>query len=152
MIFCNYSKLLSQTILSIFTLHPRRDGRGILDFTFIIISLLMFPLLGHMPSLLITHKENGPFPTTRAQYGLVEANDCKCSRDLRLNVSSEARRRSRQIFDHPSNTRLRLLNFRDSTSQHNDRRAIELLRGFYFELLILLKLAMRNTADVRAIP
>jgi hypothetical protein len=25
----------------------------------IIISLLMFPLLGHMPSLWITHKENG---------------------------------------------------------------------------------------------
>jgi hypothetical protein len=27
---------------------------------FIIISLLMSPLLGHKPSLWITHKENGP--------------------------------------------------------------------------------------------
>jgi hypothetical protein len=58
----------------------------------IIISLLMVPLLGHRLSLWITHKENGPKPTTRAQCGLMSANDCKCSRDQRLNVPSEARR------------------------------------------------------------
>jgi hypothetical protein len=40
----------------------------------IIISILMFSLLGHRPSLWITHKENGPYPTTRAQCGLVGAN------------------------------------------------------------------------------
>jgi hypothetical protein len=56
---------------------------------------LMSPLLGHRPSLWITHKENGPYPSTRAQCGLVGANDCKCSRHQRLNVSSKARRSSR---------------------------------------------------------
>jgi hypothetical protein len=40
----------------------------------IIISLLMSPLLGHRPCLWITHKENGPKPTTRAQCGLVGEN------------------------------------------------------------------------------
>jgi hypothetical protein len=40
-------------------------------FVFIIInSLLMASLLGHMPSLWITHKKNGLKPTTRAQCGL----------------------------------------------------------------------------------
>jgi hypothetical protein len=34
----------------------------------IIISLLMPPLLGQRPSIWITHKENGPEPTTRAQW------------------------------------------------------------------------------------
>jgi hypothetical protein len=32
-------------------------------------------LLGHRPSLWITHKQKGP-PTTQAQCGLVGANDC----------------------------------------------------------------------------
>jgi hypothetical protein len=40
-----------------------------IDSNSIIISLLM-------PSLWITHKENGPKPSTRAQYGLVGFNDC----------------------------------------------------------------------------
>jgi hypothetical protein len=31
-----------------------------LHYIIIMISLLMSPLLGHMPSLWITHKENGP--------------------------------------------------------------------------------------------
>jgi hypothetical protein len=57
----------------------------------VIIILLMRLLLGHMP-FLWTHKENGPQPTTRAQFGLMGANDGKCSRDQRLNVPSEARR------------------------------------------------------------
>jgi hypothetical protein len=61
----------------------------------IIISILMSPLLEHRPSLWITHKENGPKPTTRAQCGLMGANDCKYSRDQRLDVPSEARRSSR---------------------------------------------------------
>jgi hypothetical protein len=30
----------------------------------IVINLLMFPLLGHRPSLRVTHKENEPYPTT----------------------------------------------------------------------------------------
>jgi hypothetical protein len=34
----------------------------------------MTPLLGHRPSLWITHKENAPLPTTRAQVGLVGDN------------------------------------------------------------------------------
>jgi hypothetical protein len=38
-----------------------------------IISLLMSPLLGHRPSLWITHKANRPQPTTRTQCGLVGA-------------------------------------------------------------------------------
>jgi hypothetical protein len=37
----------------------------------IIISLIMSPLLGHRPSLWITHKKNGPLPTTPTQCGLV---------------------------------------------------------------------------------
>jgi hypothetical protein len=65
------------------------------SFIIIIISLLMSPLLGHRPSLWITHKENRPYPTTRAQYGLMGGNDCKCSWDQRLNVTSKARRSSR---------------------------------------------------------
>jgi hypothetical protein len=36
---------------------------------FIIISLLMFPLLGHRPSLWITHKENGPYPPRTPSAG-----------------------------------------------------------------------------------
>jgi hypothetical protein len=35
----------------------------------IIISLLMSPLLGHRPSLCMTHKENESIPTTRTQVG-----------------------------------------------------------------------------------
>jgi hypothetical protein len=53
----------------------------------IIISLLKFPLLGHRLSLRITHKVNGPKPITRAQCGLMGDNDCKVTRDQRLNVS-----------------------------------------------------------------
>jgi hypothetical protein len=55
-----------------------------LNIIIIIICLLMSPLLGHSHSLWITHKENGPEPTARAQWRLVGANDCKCSRDQRL--------------------------------------------------------------------
>jgi hypothetical protein len=62
------------------------------------ISLLMSPLLAHRPSLWITHKENGPQPTTRAQCGLLGVNDCKYSRDQRLNVSSEARTRDNKFL------------------------------------------------------
>jgi hypothetical protein len=61
----------------------------------IIISLLMSPLLGQRSSLWITHKENIPYPTTRPQCELVSANDCKRSRDQRLNVPSSAPRSSR---------------------------------------------------------
>jgi hypothetical protein len=62
-------------------------------FIIIIISLFMSPLLGNRPCGLhiktithhagpcITHKENGPQPTTRVQCGLVGADDCKWSRD-----------------------------------------------------------------------
>jgi hypothetical protein len=66
-----------------------------LSYVVIIISLLMSSLLGHRPALWIKHKNNGPKPTTRAQYGLVSANECKCNRDQRLNVPSEAKRNSR---------------------------------------------------------
>jgi hypothetical protein len=38
-------------------LHPTHEALHIKD---IIISLLMLPLLGHRPSLWITHMENGP--------------------------------------------------------------------------------------------
>ncbi|RVE40343.1 hypothetical protein evm_015007 [Chilo suppressalis] len=41
------------------------------------------------------NSEIGRWPTTRAQCGLVGANDCRCSRDQRLNMPSEARRSSR---------------------------------------------------------
>jgi hypothetical protein len=58
----------------------------------VIISLLISPLLEHRPSLWITLKEKGSQPDTRAQCGLVGANDYKCSRDQRLTVSSEARK------------------------------------------------------------
>jgi hypothetical protein len=61
----------------------------------LIISLLMCPSSGdtHRPSLWITHKDNGE-PTTRARCGVAPANDCKCSRDQRLNVPSEARKKN----------------------------------------------------------
>jgi hypothetical protein len=76
----------------------------------------MSPLLGHRPSLSITHKENGPLSTTRAQCGMVGANDCKYSREQRLNVPSEAGRSSRRyIFGHPSYDRSMLLSFCDRT-------------------------------------
>jgi hypothetical protein len=75
---------------------PVRIGRWICNFkNIIIISLSMSPLLGYRPTLWITHKVNGSQPTTRAQCGLVRANDCKCSQDQRLNVPSEVRRSSR---------------------------------------------------------
>jgi hypothetical protein len=61
----------------------------------IIISVIMSLLLEHRSFLWISHKENGPEPTTRAQCGLVVANDCKYSQDQRLNVPSEAGRSSR---------------------------------------------------------
>jgi hypothetical protein len=60
-----------------------------------IISLLMPPLLGHRPSLWITHKEKGRKSTTRAQCGLVGANVSKCNQDQWLNEAFEARRSSR---------------------------------------------------------
>jgi hypothetical protein len=66
--------------------------------------LLMYPLLGgHRPSLWITRKESGPLPTTRAQYGSVGANDCKCNRGQRLNVPSEAARDNKFLVTHPMN-------------------------------------------------
>jgi hypothetical protein len=40
----------------------------------IIFSQLISSLLGHRPSLWITHKEKVPYPTTRAHYGWVDAN------------------------------------------------------------------------------
>jgi hypothetical protein len=64
----------------------------------IIISLLMPPLLGPRPSLWITHKENRSWPTTRAQFRLVGANECKCSRDQRLNVPSEGGARDNKFL------------------------------------------------------
>jgi hypothetical protein len=89
----------------------------------IIISLLIPRLLRHRPSLWITHKKNGPWPTTWAQCGLVGANDCKSSRDQRLNMPSEARRSSRYYnFGHPSNDRPKLLNFRDRSPKRTYRR------------------------------
>jgi hypothetical protein len=77
-----------------FHIHARRFciRINIEDCFIIIISLLISLQLGHRPSLQITHKESGPQPTTRAKCGLVGANDCKCSRDQRLNVPSKARR------------------------------------------------------------
>jgi hypothetical protein len=39
--------------------HCVEAGRWTRNYRFIIISLLMSPLLGHRPSLWITHKENG---------------------------------------------------------------------------------------------
>jgi hypothetical protein len=57
-------------------------------------------------------RRTGHSPQKRAQYGLVGDNDCKYSRDQRLNMSSEARRSSRQwIFGHPYNDRPTLLTF-----------------------------------------
>jgi hypothetical protein len=53
----------------------------------------MSPLLVHIPSLWITYKENRPYPTTRAQCGLLGANNYKCNRHQQLNVVSEARAR-----------------------------------------------------------
>jgi hypothetical protein len=39
------------------------------------------PTAGEQAFLVDTHKENGSYPTTRAQCALVGANDCKCNRD-----------------------------------------------------------------------
>jgi hypothetical protein len=75
------------------------------------IKIVMSPLLGHRPSLWITHKENRPYPTTRAQCGLVGANDCK--RQLGP-AASHAFRSTEEFeiknFGHPSNDE-RSLNF-----------------------------------------
>jgi hypothetical protein len=94
----------------------------------------MSPLLGHRPSLWITHEENGPLPTTRAQCGLVGANDCECSRDQRLNVPSEPKiyyleflriqDKDKFLVTHPM-TDQRCLTF--AIYKRSDRSAIELL-------------------------
>jgi hypothetical protein len=78
------------------TFYDIRGRKG--EVIIIIIRLLMFPLLGHRPSLWITHKENGPWLTTQAPCGLVCTNDCKYRRDQRLNVPFKARRISRYQF------------------------------------------------------
>jgi hypothetical protein len=103
----------------------QKYSHHIVNLTFII-SLLMTPQLGHRPSLYITYKEKGPKPTTGAQCGLVGANDCKCSRDQRLNVPSEARRYEIIYFWSPIQWPT-LLNFRDSMPKRTDRRTMELL-------------------------
>jgi hypothetical protein len=58
---------------------------------YVIISLLMFPLMRHRPSLWITQGERAK-PIRRAQC-VVGTNDCKCSH--RLIVHSEAHGRAR---------------------------------------------------------
>jgi hypothetical protein len=91
----------------------------------------MSPLLGHRPFLWVTYKENEPYPTTRAQCGLVGTNDCKCNQDQRLNVPSEGWRSLKQyIFDHLYNDWPTLLNFSDRTPKRTDRGAIEIPLGF----------------------
>jgi hypothetical protein len=60
----------------------------------------MSPLLGHMPSLWITHKENGPLPTTGAQCGLVGANECKFSR-LNVPFKHGGARDNKFLVTHP---------------------------------------------------
>jgi hypothetical protein len=97
---------------------------------YIIISLLMSPLLGHRPSLWITHKENEPQTTTRAQCGLVAANDCKCSRDQQLKCLPKQELEILN-FGHPFNDRPTLLNFRDYMPKRTDHGAIELLACMY---------------------
>jgi hypothetical protein len=52
---------------------------------------IYYKFIGSRPSLWVTRKENGPWPITQALCGSVGANDCECSQDQRLNVSSEAR-------------------------------------------------------------
>ncbi|RVE45400.1 hypothetical protein evm_009972 [Chilo suppressalis] len=44
----------------------------------------MSPLLGHRPSLWMEYGDCAM--TTRAQCGLAGANDCRCTRDQRLNA------------------------------------------------------------------
>jgi hypothetical protein len=53
--------------------------------------LINIPMLGHRPSLWITHEENGAIPRHATQCGLVGAKDCKGNRDQRLIGPSEAR-------------------------------------------------------------
>jgi hypothetical protein len=74
--------------------------------------MYLYIYLAGAQALWITHKENGPLPTTRAQCGLVGANDCKCNRDQRFNMPSEARKslNVKCLVTHPM-----LLNFRDRT-------------------------------------
>jgi hypothetical protein len=66
-------------------------------FIIIIISQLMFSLLGLRPSLWIKHKESEPTAPSAIQCGLVDANQWPRpgSRDQRLNVPSEARQELR---------------------------------------------------------
>jgi hypothetical protein len=76
-IHVNVTKNASPFLLPAIYLAASINGHFII---IIIINLLISSLVGHRPSLWITHA--GP---------LVGANNCKCSRDQRLNVPSEAR-------------------------------------------------------------
>jgi hypothetical protein len=92
----------------------------------LIICLLMFPLLGHRPSLwMITHRECGLGPAVCLTSILLEtevdANECKCSRDQQLNMPFD---------DWPLRA---LLNFhvRTPSALTSDCWAIELLFHLY---------------------
>jgi hypothetical protein len=68
--------------------HPFLTSVNLFKFI-IIIRLLMSSLL---TQAFLMDYTLGERPITRAQCGLVGTNDCKCSREQRLNMPSESRR------------------------------------------------------------
>jgi hypothetical protein len=95
------------------------------SFIIIIISLLMSPLLGHKPSLWITHKKNGhnpPCGPSAAWWVLTTANAAG-THELTCLPKQGGARANKYLVSHPM-TDQRCLT---STTKRTDRGAIELL-------------------------